>query len=142
MPKPYNHRFITGEKSVKTNHGKPKTRFLTGAYVRAWRTERDISRRDLGETLGYRGGDYVKRIEIGVNVITQKFAGRFTRYKNNMQAKEKRAIKSRYPLPPRLKILARPRKCKICNEWFIFPNDTDRVCTDRACRKKNQEKKK
>lgn len=142
MPKPYTHRFVTVEKSVIKAREKPKTRFLTGAYVRAWRTERDISRRDMGEAMDYRGGDYIKRIELGINEITPKFAGRFNDYKQRTQARERRAIKSRYPLPPRLKILAKPRKCKVCKEWFIFPNDSDRVCTDRACRKQIKEHQK
>lgn len=107
--------------------------FLTGAYVARWRKMRDISRREIGEAMGYRGREYVKKIELGYLPITSKFAREFSKFKRATQAKERREIKSRYPLPAQLKILARPRRCAVCKEWFIFPNDTDRVCTGREC---------
>ena len=109
--------------------------FLTGSYVARWRKMRDIPRREMGVAMGYRGREYIKKIELGYMPITGKFANRFASYKNHVQAKERRQIKSRYPLPPKLKILARPRKCVVCKEWFVFPNESDRVCTARECRK-------
>ena len=98
---------------------------------------RKISARELGLALGYRGREYIKKIESGYLPITPKFAARFERFKNQVQAREyrERKIETKYPLPPRIKILARPRRCAICREWFIFPNADDRVCTDRKCRR-------
>jgi len=98
---------------------------------------RKISARELGIALGYRGRDNVAKIEAGIIPITPRFAARFEAYKRKVQAQEyrERRIDTKYPLPPRIKILARPRRCEICREWFIFPNADDRVCTDRKCRR-------
>lgn len=111
--------------------------FLTPTYIRQWRALRKLSRRELGNALGYRGREYVKKIELGQLPVTDGFARRFVEYKNKCQARERRAVvtDSRYALPPQIKILAHPRRCVICREWFIFPNASDRVCTDRACRR-------
>jgi transcriptional regulator with XRE-family HTH domain len=110
---------------------------LNGTYVKKWRQARNLSARELGQALGYRGRENVAKIEAGLLPLTPKFARRFTAYKNHVQAREyrERKIESRYALPCRIKILARPRRCAICREWFIFPNAIDRVCTDRKCRR-------
>ncbi len=111
--------------------------YMTGAYVKKWRKARDLSARELGEALGYRGREYVKKIESGYFPITRQFARRFEDYKNRTQAREygRRKIETKYPLPRHIKILARPRRCAVCREWFIFPNAADRVCTSRTCRR-------
>jgi transcriptional regulator with XRE-family HTH domain len=110
---------------------------LNGNYIKSWRKQRHISARVLALELGYRGREYIKKLESGYFPITAKFAKRFNAYKNQVQRREQREnkIETRYALPPQIKILARPRRCAMCNEWFIFPNATDRVCTDRKCRR-------
>lgn len=117
-------------------------KMLNGNYVRKWRDARNLSARELGQALGYRGRDNVAKIEIGLTPVTAKFAKRFNAYKNQTHARElrERKIETRYALPPQIKILARPRKCGVCKEWFIFPNASDRVCTDRKCRRIYREK--
>ena len=110
---------------------------LNGKYIKKWRKARHLSARDLGLALGYRGRDNVSKIENGWIPLSQKFAARFTTFACQVQAREyrERKIESRYALPKKIKILARPRRCAICRKWFIFPNATDRVCPNRACRR-------
>jgi len=110
---------------------------LNGTYIKTWRKARHLSARELGQALGYRGREYIKKLESGYFPITAKFAKRFNAYKNQVQAREQRErkIETRYALPPSIKILARPHKCVICKGWFIFANATDRVCTDRRCKR-------
>jgi len=110
---------------------------LNGAYVKKWRKARHLSARELGIALGYRGRANVVKIEAGVIPLSAKFAARFETFKHQTQAREyrERKIETRYALPAKIKILARPRRCEICREWFIFPNASDRVCTDRRCRR-------
>lgn len=110
---------------------------LNGAYIKKWRKMRHLSARELGIALGYRGRDLIAKIEAGAVPISPRFAARFEQFKNQVQAREYRTrlIQTKYALPPRIKILARPRRCAICREWFIFPNATDRVCTDRKCQR-------
>lgn len=109
---------------------------LNGQYIKKWRKARHLSAHELGLALGYRGRALVAKIEAGTLPISPRFAARFERFKNQVQAREYRTrqIQTKYALPQRIKILARPRRCAICREWFIFPNATDRVCTDRKCR--------
>lgn len=110
---------------------------LNGTYVRKWRKARHLSARELGQALGYRGRANVVKIEAGLIPLTAKFGARFEAFKNKTQAREyrERKIETKYALPPKIKILARPRRCAICREWFIFPNTSERVCTDRKCRR-------
>ncbi len=110
---------------------------LNGAYIKKWRKMRHLSARELGQALGYRGRANVVKIEASLIPPTAKFAARFEAFKNKTQAREyrERQIQTKYALPPKIKILARPRRCEICREWFIFPNASDRVCTDRKCRR-------
>lgn len=110
---------------------------LNGKYVRKWRKARHLSQRELGQELGYTGRELIKKIESGALPINEHFAGRFEKYKHQTQSQEykTRKIETKYALPSRIKILARPRRCVVCKEWFIFPNVADRVCTDRKCRR-------
>jgi len=110
---------------------------LNGNYLKTWRKQRHLSARELGQALGYRGREYIKKLESGYFPITAKFAKRFNAYKNQTQLREHREhkIETRYPLPAQIKILARPRKCAVCREWFIFANAADRVCTARQCKR-------
>ena len=110
---------------------------LNGQYIKKWRMARHISARELGIALGYRGRDNITRIEAWWSPVTTKFASRFESFKNKTQAREyrERQIQTKYALPPRIKILARPRRCEICREWFIFQNASDSACTDRKCRR-------
>jgi transcriptional regulator with XRE-family HTH domain len=110
---------------------------LNGPYIKKWRKARHISARELGLALGYRGRENVAKIENGLIPLSPKFAARFEAFKHKVQAREyrERKIETRYALPAKIKILARPRKCVVCKEWFIFPNADDRVCTDRKCRR-------
>jgi len=110
---------------------------LNGQYIKKWRKARHISARELGLALGYRGREYIKKLESGYFPVTPKFAARFETFKHQVQAREyrERKIQTRFALPPKIKILARPRRCAICREWFIFPNASDRVCTDRKCKR-------
>jgi hypothetical protein len=105
--------------------------------VKNWRMARKMSANELGRALGYRGRENVKKIESGTIPISGKFERQFEAFKNKTQARERRErkIQTRYALPPRIKILARPRKCVVCKEWFIFPNTTDRICTGRECKR-------
>lgn len=112
-----------------------KTTFLTKEYVRNWRESRDMPRRELGIGMNYKDGEYVRKVELGMFPLTTRFARRFNAFKLQVQSHERREIKSRYPLPPHLKILARPKRCKVCKEWFVFPNASDNVCTSRTCRR-------
>lgn len=116
---------------------------LTANYVKKWREERQMSARELGIALGYRGRENVKKIETGATPLTAKFAHRFETFKNKTQAREyrERQIQTKYALPTKIKILARPRKCVICKEWFIFPNQSDRICTGRECRREYNQRK-
>lgn len=115
---------------------------VNGNYIKMWRKQRHLSARELGQALGYRGREYIKKLESGFFPITAKFAKRFNTYKNQVQAREQREhkIETRYALPAQIKILARPRKCVVCKEWFIFPNQSDRVCTGRECRRELKRK--
>ena len=110
---------------------------VNGNYIKKWRKQRHLSARELGIALGYRGREYIKKLESGYFPVTPRFAARFETFKHQTQAREyrERKIETKYALPPRIKILARPRRCEICRGWFIFPNATDRVCTDRKCRR-------
>jgi transcriptional regulator with XRE-family HTH domain len=110
---------------------------LNGLYIKKWRNARKLSAAELGRALGYRGRETVAHIESGNLGITTRFAARFMAYKNKTQAHEYRTrkIETKYALPSPIKILARPRKCAVCKEWFIFANEADRVCTDRKCRR-------
>ncbi|MBM3130564.1 MAG: helix-turn-helix transcriptional regulator [Chloroflexi bacterium] len=78
---------------------------------------------------------YIKSLEGGSLPITHRFAMRFVALERQTYAEAARhkQIKSLYPLPRELKILARPRRCRICREWFIFPHPQQRVCTDPQC---------
>ncbi len=51
------------------------------------------------------------------------------------EAARHKQIKSLYPLPRELKILARPRKCRVCKEWLIFASPRQRVCKDPECQR-------
>lgn len=108
---------------------------LTGNFIREWRKKRGISARVLALELGYNGRTYIKKIEGGSLPVTIPFTRKFVRFKNETETREiaTREIQSPRPLPPRLKILATPRKCKFCGEWFIFPYPHQRVCTSRTC---------
>lgn len=110
---------------------------LTPTFINTWRKKRGISARVLGLALGYRGREYIKKIEGGYCPITQPFERRFLAFKNQTQTREYRTreIQSFYPLPRRVKILARPRQCKVCKEWFIFAHARQRVCTAKKCRR-------
>jgi len=120
-----------------TGSAKKADIMLNGTYLKKWRKARHLSARELGIALGYRGREYIKKLEGGYFPITPRFAARFETFKNQTQAREyrERKIETQYPLPPRIKILARPKRCAICREWFIFRNASDRVCTNRKCRR-------
>jgi transcriptional regulator with XRE-family HTH domain len=79
---------------------------------------------------------YIKSLEGGSLPVTHRFAVRFAALERQTYAEAARHkhIKSLYPLPHEIKILARPRRCHICREWFIFPYPQQRVCTDPQCR--------
>lgn len=96
-----------------------------------------MSARELGLALGYRGREMVAHVECGAAEMTGQFAARFERYKNRIQARERRdgKIQTRYVLPNQVKILVKPRRCRFCREWFIFGHPRQRVCTGRKCRK-------
>jgi transcriptional regulator with XRE-family HTH domain len=123
--------------SVGARKARKVGKMLNGSYIKKWRKERHLSARELGQALGYRGRANVVKIEQGLTPLTAKFAARFEAFKNKTQAREyrERQIQTKYALPPKIKILARPQRCAICREWFIFPNAGDRVCTDRKCRR-------
>lgn len=108
---------------------------LNRSFIKRWRKARGLSARELGVALGYRGREYIKKIEGGSLPITDRFARRFAQFKNATQNKEYRTreIQSDYPLPRRIKILAKPQRCRICREWFIFPYPQQRVCADPRC---------
>lgn len=127
-----------GELETSRGHERrQKMTHLTGHYVRAWRKSRGISARELGEALGYRGREYIKKLEGGYFPMTEKFARRFDEFKHKTQAREyrQRKIESLFPLPKTIRILARPRRCAICREWFIFADHTQKVCNARTCRR-------
>jgi len=109
---------------------------LTGSSVKRWRKQRGMSLRGLGQALGYRGGENIKKIESGACPVNERFARRFEEYKSKVQSQEYRAhrIKSKYPLPARVTILGRARRCRVCRCWFVFANAADRVCDSRKCR--------
>ncbi len=109
---------------------------VTPTRVKQFRAAQDeMSAYDLACALGYTRS-YVKSIEGGSLRITRRFAQRFARLerKTYAKAKRERRIQSIHPLPMEVKILARPRRCRICKEWFIFPHPLQRVCTGRDCR--------
>lgn len=110
---------------------------LTGSYIRKWREGRELSARELGLALGYRGREMVKKIESGATPLTDRFAARFEQFKNRTQSREyrERKIQTRYALPMRIKILVKPRRCRVCREWFIFGHPRQRICTGRQCRR-------
>lgn len=112
-------------------------KMLNGAYIKKWRKARHLSARELGIALGYRGRANIVKIETGLTPLSAKCAARFEAFKHKTQAREyrERKIETKYALPAKIKILARPRRCEICREWFIFANVADRVCTDRKCRR-------
>lgn len=109
---------------------------VTGNFIKGWRKARGISAAKLGELMGY-SRTYIKRIEGGSITATRRFARRFVALRDRTQTEEFRTrhIKSFFPLPKDIKILARPRRCRICREWFIFSSPNQRICTGRDCRR-------
>jgi transcriptional regulator with XRE-family HTH domain len=80
---------------------------------------------------------YVKSLEGGSLPVTHRFAMRFVALERQTYAEAAlhKQIKSLYPLPRELKIMARPRKCRVCKEWFIFASPRQRVCKDPECQR-------
>ncbi len=80
---------------------------------------------------------YIKSLEGGSLPITHRVAMKFIALERQTYAEAARhkQIKSLYPLPRELKILARPRKCRVCKEWFIFASPRQRVCNDPECQR-------
>ena len=109
---------------------------LTRTFIKRWRKSRNISARGLALALGYRGRSYIKAIEGGRLPVTANFANRFVAFKRKTMTEEykTRDIQSHYPLPRKIKILAKPQQCPICRDWFIFPYPQQRVCTATRCR--------
>jgi transcriptional regulator with XRE-family HTH domain len=119
-----------------------KMKFLTGGYVRKWRELRKMSAAKLGRELGLRGREQVAHIECGSHELNPKFAARFDAYRNRTQSQERQARQflSRYPLPRKIKNLVKPRKCKICREWFLMDSQQHGVCTGRECQREARRK--
>jgi transcriptional regulator with XRE-family HTH domain len=116
-------------------------RHLTAAHVRAFRRRAGLSWTEFARELGY-SRSYIAHIERGVFPITRKFSQRFMemvreRTREELQSK---AIISRYRLPKQLEIIARPRKCPGCGEWFIWSNERRRYCDD-DCRARARARK-
>lgn len=109
---------------------------VTPTRIRQLRESQGWSAYELGCKLNCTRS-YIKSLEGGSLPMTHRFAMRFVALERQTYAEAARHkhIKSLYPLPREIKILARPRKCVVCKQWFIFPNASDRVCTDRQCRR-------
>ena len=115
---------------------------LTPKFVNQWRKARGISARVLGVELDY-AKSYIKQIEGGSMPLTANFERKFRAFQHKTQTQEykTRQIESRYPLPRQIKILARPRRCKVCQEWFIFSDPKQDVCTSTHCRREARRRK-
>lgn len=101
-----------------------------------------MSARELGVAMGYRGRELVKKIEGDAAPITPRFETRFETLKHRTQNREyrERKIESKYALPGRVKILAKPRRCSVCRDWFIFPDSKQKTCPDLNCQREHARK--
>lgn len=109
---------------------------VTSARVKNFRKAQGVSAYELGCKLGCTRS-YIKSIEGGSLPVSHSFAVRFSQLERRTYAEQTkgRTIQSKHPLPAHVKILARPRRCKICGEWFVFPDQRQRVCTGAACKR-------
>lgn len=110
---------------------------LTGAYVKKWRKSRKMSARKLGLALGYKGRELVRKIESGALPMSENFVTEFEKFKHETQTEEHKLhkIETSFPLPGRIKILAKPRRCSVCGDWFIFPSPNQKTCNNPDCKR-------
>lgn len=112
---------------------------VTPTRIRQLRDAQGWSAHELGCKLNCTRS-YIKSLEGGSLPITHRFAMRFVALERQTYAEAARhkQIQSLHPLPHEITILARPRRCRVCREWFIFPCPQQRVCTDPECRHENR----
>ena len=113
------------------------THLVTPARVRQFRKRQLFTMREFARALGYHP-NYIRAIECGALAVSRIFAVKFLRLEQETYSAQ--AIQARYPLPRKLLILARPRKCKGCKRWVILPYANQKYC-DATCRERAQSKK-
>lgn len=114
---------------------------ITPKRIRALRRAMGWTASELARRL-FITRSYVKSLEGGSLPISERIADRIAVLERDVYATlaQEKLIESRYPLPKKIKILAKPKKCAVCREWFIFPHPKQTVCTSATCKSEHARK--
>jgi len=117
-------------------------KLVDGARVRAFREQQEMTPREFGIALGYHP-NYIRAVECGALAVSGIFQTKFLRLERETYsaAAHAKQIRSKYPLPRDVLILARPRRCEGCKRHVILPYANQKYC-DAACRARANSKRK